>query len=75
MKSLVVAVCLAALTIPAMAVAQDTMQPIPNPPAGEHHNMMHNSKHHHPLRHAWHKVKHGAHPLAHKIKPAVEGHK
>ena len=48
MKTLVVSAVLAALAIPAMAVAQDTMQPIPNPPPREHHRMMHSSKHHNP---------------------------
>jgi hypothetical protein len=63
MKSLVVAVALAALTIPAMAVAQDSMQPIPNPPEREHH---------HPMRHMMHKMKHAMHHMAHKIKHAAD---
>ncbi|HEY3815093.1 MAG TPA: hypothetical protein VGL66_17885 [Caulobacteraceae bacterium] len=60
MKSLVVAVALAALAIPAMAVAQDTMQPIPNPPEGSHHHSMH-----HMMRHMKHKLHHMMHHMKH----------
>ena len=55
MKSLVVIVALAALAIPAMAAAQDTMQPIPNPPERPHHHMMHHMMKHH---HGGHHMKH-----------------